>query len=182
MRTEHFGPNERVSGNGGTVRSNLAHITCADFLVRTAYQMGKTPLLPIFAASLGAGQMLTGTIVSVSTLTGFLLKPLFGFLSDRQGRRVWMLVAVAVFALVPFVYGWVETAGQLFALRLVHGLATAKRRLSGRPAVRCLAVDGDGPARCFHPDRGDQLSGLRAGAVARPQQFRPRATAIVGGQ
>ena len=32
----------------------LFKITAADFLVRTAYQMGKTPLLPIFAASLGA--------------------------------------------------------------------------------------------------------------------------------
>ena len=34
--------------------STLLKISIADFIVRTAYQMGKTPLLPIFAASLGA--------------------------------------------------------------------------------------------------------------------------------
>ncbi|MDQ7036349.1 MAG: hypothetical protein Q9P01_16410 [Anaerolineae bacterium] len=33
---------------------NFLNITIADFIVRSAYQMGKTPLLPIFAATLGA--------------------------------------------------------------------------------------------------------------------------------
>ena len=36
-------------------KSNLVNITLADFIVRTGYQMGKTPLLPIFAATRGAG-------------------------------------------------------------------------------------------------------------------------------
>ena len=63
--------------------SSLVKITTADFIVRTAYQMGKTPLLPLMAASLGADAMFLGMIVSVSTLTGLGLKPLFGLLSDR---------------------------------------------------------------------------------------------------
>ena len=32
---------------------NFISITGADFIVRSAYQMGKTPLLPIFAMALG---------------------------------------------------------------------------------------------------------------------------------
>ncbi len=106
-------------------RRNLTLVTLADLLVRVAYQMGKTPLLPLFAASLGASDVLLGTVVSVSTLTGMVTKPLFGFLSDRTGRRIWMALAVALFAGIPFLYRLVETPGQLVALRLVHGTATA---------------------------------------------------------
>lgn len=87
--------------------------------------MGKTPLLPIFAQWLGAGVIFIGLISSVSTLTGMLLKPFMGLLSDRWGRRVWLLVGTAIFAAVPFLYRFVQTPEQLFALRMVHGLATA---------------------------------------------------------
>lgn len=105
--------------------TNLAKITSADFIARTAYQMGKTPLLPLFAASLGAGSAFLGLIVSVSTLTGMCLKPLIGALSDRSGRRQWLLAGTLLFAGTPFLYQFIQTPEQLLALRLIHGLATA---------------------------------------------------------
>ena len=97
----------------------------ADFIARSAYQMGKTPLLPIFAAALGASGAFLGLIVSVSTVTGLFLKPFFGILSDRWGRRVWLLVGTGFFAVMPFIYRFVQTPEQLLALRLLHGVATA---------------------------------------------------------
>ena len=100
-------------------------VTAADFLVRSAYQMGKTPLLPLLAVSLGAGEVLLGFIVAVSTLTGMVLKPFVGILSDRTGRRAWLLVGTAVFAGMPFVYGFVDSPDKLVLVRVVHGLATA---------------------------------------------------------
>lgn len=103
----------------------IAKITIADFIVRAGYQMGKTPLLPILAASLGATDVLLGMIVSVSTLTGMLTKPLFGLLSDRQGRKLWIVLGTLLFAGVPFLYRFIDTPGQLVALRLLHGTATA---------------------------------------------------------
>lgn len=103
----------------------LFKITLADFIVRGAYQMGKTPLLPLFAASLGASDAVLGLIVAVSTLTGMVTKPLFGLLSDRMGRRLWLLIGTLLFAGVPFLYGLIETPGQLVAIRLLHGTATA---------------------------------------------------------
>jgi MFS family permease len=103
----------------------FARIFVADAIVRTAYQMGKTPVLPIFAASLGASDILLGLVVSISTLTGILVKPLVGFLSDRQGRRAWLLIAAVLFISMPFTYLFVRQPAELFALRLVHGLATA---------------------------------------------------------
>ena len=104
---------------------DIAKISVADFVVRTGYQMGKTPLLPIFAAGLGAEAELLGLIVSVSTVTGMVLKPTFGVLSDRWGRRGWLLVGILFFAGTPFLYRFVQTQEELLALRLVHGLATA---------------------------------------------------------
>ena len=103
----------------------FTYITGADLIVRSAYQMGKTPLLPIFAAALGAEAALLGFIVSVSTLTGMVLKPFIGVLSDRWGRRGWLILGTAFFALMPFAYRFVTTPEQLFAVRIVHGMATA---------------------------------------------------------
>ncbi|MGK7926413.1 MAG: MFS transporter [Spirulina sp.] len=108
-----------------TTRKSFAYITLADAIARSAYQMGKTPLLPIFAATLGATGAFLGLIVSVSTLTGMVLKPFIGVLSDRWGRRAWLLIGTAFFAVMPFLYPFVQTPEQLFAIRLLHGLATA---------------------------------------------------------
>jgi MFS family permease len=108
-----------------TGKRDLARITVADFIVRSAYQMGKSPLLPIFAASLGATDVLLGFIVSVSTITGMVTKPLVGLLSDRQGRRAWLLAGTAFFAFTPFAYWFVHTPGQMILVRVLHGSATA---------------------------------------------------------
>ncbi len=107
------------------LNANFVRITLADFIVRAAYQMGKTPLLPIFAATLGATDAFLGIIVSVSTLTGMVLKPAIGLLSDRWGRRGWLIAGTLFFVVMPFFYCFVQTPEQLLAIRLVHGLATA---------------------------------------------------------
>ena len=104
---------------------DFLRLASADFIVRSGYQMGKTPLLPIYAASLGATDLFLGLVVSVSTLTGLLLKPLVGMLSDRQGRRVWLLAGTVFFVLMPFLYRFVSSPEQLLLIRVLHGLATA---------------------------------------------------------
>lgn len=106
-------------------KRSFALLSLADLLVRSAYQMGKSPLLPIFALALGASDAYLGFIVSVSTLTGMVSKPLFGLLSDRLGRRLWLLIGTGFFTFTPFAYLFIHTPEQLLVLRLVHGLATA---------------------------------------------------------
>ena len=100
-------------------------IFATDMIVRAAYQMAKSPVLPILAASLGANKLMIGTIVGVSTLTGTVLKPLIGALSDRFGRRVFFFAALILFAGFPFLYRFVHTPDQLVWLRVLHGTATA---------------------------------------------------------
>lgn len=103
----------------------LLLLTLADLIARTAYQMGKTPLLPLYAATLGADEIYLGLIASVSTMTGLIFKPLVGLLSDRYGRRLWLLIGTLFFIGMPFVYRFISTPDQLIAVRLIHGLATA---------------------------------------------------------
>jgi MFS family permease len=95
------------------------------FLAFVSYDLIRTPALPLFAQSLGAGPAWVGLIVSISTVTGVLWKLPSGILSDRYGRSRLMLVGLAVFAAAPLGYLVVRNIYQLFGLRFVHGLATA---------------------------------------------------------
>ena len=49
---------------------NLGHITSADLIVRTGYQIGKAPVLTIMAAQLNASDVVVALIVSISTISG----------------------------------------------------------------------------------------------------------------
>ena len=90
-----------------------------------SYNMVRMPVLALFAESLGASPERVGVIVSVSTLTGVLLKLPSGALSDIYGRRILLRVGVIAFGLPPFLYPFISDLNLLTLLRLFHGLATA---------------------------------------------------------
>lgn len=90
-----------------------------------SYNMVRMPALSLFAESLGASPERIGLIVSVSTLTGVLLKLPSGALSDIYGRRLLLRIGVVAFGLPPFLYPFITDLDALTALRFVHGLATA---------------------------------------------------------
>lgn len=90
-----------------------------------SYNMVRMPALSLFAESLGASPERIGLIVSVSTLTGVLLKLPSGALSDIYGRRFLLRIGVVAFGLPPFLYPFMTDLNALTALRFLHGLATA---------------------------------------------------------
>ena len=90
-----------------------------------SYNMVRMPALSLFAESLGASPARIGLIVSVSTLTGVLLKLPSGALSDIYGRRLLLRIGVVAFGLPPFLYPFITDLDALTVLRFVHGLATA---------------------------------------------------------
>jgi MFS family permease len=90
-----------------------------------SYNMVRMPALSLFAESLGASPERIGLIVSVSTLTGVLLKLPSGALSDIYGRRFLLRIGVVAFGLPPFLYPFITDFDALTALRFLHGLATA---------------------------------------------------------
>ncbi len=100
-------------------------IVLASLLSRLGYQMARSPVLPTFAADLGALPELIGIIVAASTITGVFFKLPSGALSDVLGRKRMMVLGGVFFAAPPFLYPLIEDPWSLLALRFVHGFATA---------------------------------------------------------
>jgi MFS transporter, DHA1 family, multidrug resistance protein len=95
------------------------------FLARASYALARTPVLALFAASLGAGPEAIGFAVAISTITGIFFKMPAGVLSDVIGRTRTLFMGLAVFAVVPFAYLWVSSYEALVVVRFFHGFATA---------------------------------------------------------
>ncbi len=95
------------------------------FLARASYALARTPVLALFAASLGVGPEAIGFAVAISTITGIFFKMPAGVLSDVIGRTRTLFVGLAVFAVVPFAYLFVSSYEALVVVRFLHGFATA---------------------------------------------------------
>ena len=100
-------------------------VVFASLISRLGYQMARSPVLPAFAADLGAGPELLGVIVAASTITGVFFKLPAGALSDVLGRKRMMVLGAVFFAVPPFFYPLVSDPYSLLMLRFVHGFATA---------------------------------------------------------
>ena len=87
--------------------------------------MSKTPVLPLFAKSLGVTDEILGMVAAASTIVGIVVSMPAGALSDIFGRRAVLLTAMFVFATAPVLYLFVNSAGALVAVRVYHGFSTA---------------------------------------------------------
>jgi MFS transporter, DHA1 family, multidrug resistance protein len=149
------------------------------FSARLGYQMARPPVLPRFAAELGADAWLIGLIVGASTLTGVLIKFPAGALSDVLGRRRMLLLGAAFFAFPPFLYLLVQDAYTLLGLRFLHGLATAIFSPVASAAVADLFKEGRGEklgwfasASEFGSAFGPLLGGVLLGMLAGPGLYK----------
>jgi MFS transporter, DHA1 family, multidrug resistance protein len=117
-------PVNRMDRNGG-LSSAFSGLCAVGFLARASYALARTPVLALFAASLGAGPEAIGFAVAISTVTGIFFKMPAGVLSDVIGRTRTLFMGLAVFALVPFAYLFVSSYEALVVVRFFHGFATA---------------------------------------------------------
>jgi DHA1 family multidrug resistance protein-like MFS transporter len=120
----------------------FAAIVFASLLSRLGYQMARSPVLPAFAADLGALPEFIGVIVAASTVTGVFFKLPSGALSDVLGRNWMMVLGVLFFAVPQFLYPFVGNPWSLLSLRFVHGFSTAISRRSLRPMSRASPRPG----------------------------------------
>ena len=99
--------------------------------------MSKSPVLPLFAGSLGIPDKTLGFVAAASTIVGILVSFPAATLSDFIGRRRLLLIAAFVFATAPFGYLLVTNVWSLVLVRVYHGLATA---ILGPIAMAAVAV------------------------------------------
>jgi len=118
------------------------------FFARLSYAMARTPILPLFALTLGAKPEAIGFLVGASTITGIFFKLPAGTFSDIYGRYKMLLAGILVFALTPFAYLLISNYWQLVGIRFFHGLATS---IYG-PVAMALIMDTAGG------QKGEKLS------------------------
>ncbi len=109
----------------GSVVATFNGLCAVGFLARASYGLARTPVLALFAASLGAGPEAVGFAVAISTVTGIFFKMPAGVLSDVIGRTRTLFMGLGFFAIVPFAYLFVSSYEALVAVRFFHGFATA---------------------------------------------------------
>lgn len=86
---------------------------------------------------------MAGTIVGVFALSAVLVRPWFGNMLDRRGRKVILIIGVGIFLVSALAYNLAFSILALLALRVVHGIgwgasttATATMASDVIPAVR----------------------------------------------
>jgi len=117
------------------------------FLAIFSSTLSKSPVLPLFAAHLGADPVGIGLVASVSAFTGIIASIPAGMLSDHWGRHRMLLISALVFATAPPLYLLVSNLWQLALVRFYHGFATALFI----PIALALIAD------LYHGERGERM-------------------------
>lgn len=83
------------------------------------------PLLPVYASDMGASGFYIGMIFGVFSLSRTFLLPYFGRLSDRKGRKPFILIGLSAYALVSVAFILATNVTHLILIRFLQGFASA---------------------------------------------------------
>ncbi len=82
------------------------------------------PLVPVYAVELGASGFQVGLIVAAFNVARTCLNPFAGRLSDRWGRRSFILLGLLLYAVVSVLYIQSTRIESLILVRLLHGFTS----------------------------------------------------------
>jgi DHA1 family multidrug resistance protein-like MFS transporter len=82
------------------------------------------PFLADFSKRIG-GEKLVGLIYSGFAISRLVAVPTFSFLSDRYGRKIFIVSGLIVYSITSFLYAHAENFLSLFFVRLIHGAASS---------------------------------------------------------
>jgi DHA1 family multidrug resistance protein-like MFS transporter len=114
----------RVNPGQGERRQILGSILLAVFTVMLGVGI-ISPLLPGYALSLGANGLVLGLIFSIFSLSRTCFTPLTGILSDRWGRKHFMVTGLFSYCILSLAYVHAQSTMILLVVRALHGLAAA---------------------------------------------------------
>lgn len=161
-------PDRKVECGNWSGRTLMFYLCLLGFFAIFSTTISKSPVLPLFVQSLGAGPTLLGVIAAVSPLAGVLFSFPVGVLSDHLGRRRLLVVSAFVFLIAPFLYLFVTDPVWLIPVRFFHGAATA---ILG-PVVSAIIAER------FPGSRGEKL-GTYASATLVGRTLAPLAGGII---
>jgi len=83
------------------------------------------PLLPVFAHDMGAGGIYIGMIFGAFSLSRTVFLPYFGKMSDKKGRRPFIITGLAAYTVISFTFILARNVEGLIIIRLIQGVASA---------------------------------------------------------
>jgi MFS family permease len=98
------------------------------------------PVMPLYAAHLGAGEGQIGLIIGVFAFSAMFLRPITGELADRIGRYPLVLAGSAIFGAAAIAYPALgHSIATLIAIRVFHGVGMGLGPTAGTVMVADLA-------------------------------------------
>jgi len=83
------------------------------------------PLLPVYANEIGATGIYVGLIFGSFSISRTFLLPLFGRLSDKKGRKPFIVAGLLSYTLISLAFVFSNSVESLIILRFIQGVASA---------------------------------------------------------
>lgn len=110
------------------------------------------PIISPFSISLGATPLIIGFLSALTSITAFIMRPIFGLISDRGYRFETMMLGAFLGCIAALIYASSSNIWIFAVARIIHGLASA----SFLPASISTAID------LAPPDRVGETLGWRS--------------------
>ena len=83
------------------------------------------PIMPVFATTLGASGFALGMVIAAFSVSRGLLQPVVGNLSDKFGRKWFLVAGLCIYGLVGLLIPHARSVIDLIAIRAFHGVGSA---------------------------------------------------------
>ncbi len=100
------------------------------------------PIMPVFAKELGAGGFALGMIIAAFSVTRGLFQPIVGNLSDRWGRKGFLMAGLLIYGIVGLLIPMATDVNHLILIRGFHGVGSAMIVPIGMAYMSLLAPAG----------------------------------------
>lgn len=100
------------------------------------------PIMPVFATKLGASGFSLGMIIAAFSVTRGLLQPVVGNLSDKFGRKWFLVAGLFIYGLVGLLIPHATSVVDLIVIRGFHGVGSAMIVPIAMAYMSFLAPDG----------------------------------------
>jgi len=114
--------------NQTSLRSNASQSSLPIYASVASYAIGQgmiIPAIPLYAYSLGATQTVLGLIGTLPAVTYAILAVIVGQLSEKKGRRIFIVFGLLLYLLVNLAYLVSSDLNQILAVRSFEGISFA---------------------------------------------------------